>query len=145
MIFSKACEYGIKATLHIARSSMDGERASLKEIASEIGSPEAYTSKILQQLVRKNIIVSVKGASGGFIVDPRKLNRLMLEDIVTAIDGSFNENLCVLGMKSCSQKHPCPVHNQYKHIKSDIRAMLENTSLFEMCMELKQGHTCLNF
>src|SRR5689334_4877395 len=109
MIFSKACEYGIKATLHIARCSMDGERANLKDIASEMGSHEAYDSKILQQLVRRNIMVSVKGASGGFVVDPKKLNRLMLGDVVAAIDGSFNENICVLGMKACSQKHPCPV------------------------------------
>jgi Rrf2 family transcriptional regulator, iron-sulfur cluster assembly transcription factor len=145
MIFSKACEYGIKATIHIATHSLDGHRTSLREIASEIGSPEAYTSKILQQLVRSGIIISLKGASGGFVVEPRNLRRLMLEDIVAAIDGKFNENICVLGMKACSQKNPCPVHDQYKHIKSGIRAMLQNTSLYEMCIGLKEGHTCLNF
>lgn len=145
MIFSKACEYGIRATLHIALCSMEGNRASLRDISAEIGSPEAYTSKILQQLVRNGIINSVKGATGGFTVEARKLNRLMLEDVVAAIDGRFDNDICVMGMKACSQKHPCPMHDQYKHIKAGIRSMLQNTSLLEMCNGLKEGHTCLNF
>ena len=145
MIFSKACEYGIKATIFVAHRSHDGERASLKGISAEIGSPEAYTAKILQQLVKAGIITSIKGAMGGFEVNSQQMNKIMLEDIVRAIDGGFNDKICVLGLKECSQKHPCPVHDTYKHIKSSIRSMLQNTSLFEMSMGLKQGYTCLNF
>ena len=144
MIFSKACEYGVRAAIYIALRSEDGERTSLREVATEISSPEAFTSKILQALVRKGIVTSIKGAGGGFMIDPVLLNRLMLEDIVAAIDGPFDNDKCVLGMKSCSQKHPCPVHDQYKHIKAGIRAMLQNTSLYEMCRGLKKGLTCLN-
>lgn len=129
MIFSKACEYGIRATLHIALQSLEGERASLRDISAEISSPEAYTSKILQQLVKKGIITSVKGAAGGFTIESRKMNRVMLGDIVAAIDGKFNNDTCVLGMKACSQKHPCPVHDQYKHIKSGIRSMIDRKSV----------------
>ncbi len=145
MIFSKACEYGIRATIHIGLQAMDNRRSSLREIAAEIASPEAYTSKILQTLVRKGIVLSIKGAAGGFTIEKSRMHRLKLEDIVTAIDGGFNTNICVLGLKTCSQTHPCPVHDQYKHIKAGIRSMLENTSLYEMCAGLKEGTTCLNF
>jgi Rrf2 family protein len=144
MIFSKACEYGIRATIYIAMQSIDDRRASLKAISSEINSPEAFTAKILQMLVKSKIIDSVKGSMGGFVVNKRRMNRIMLEDIVTAIDGGFNEQICVLGLKACSQKHPCPVHHKYKHIKSDLRSMLQNTSLYEMSSGLKEGLTCLN-
>jgi Rrf2 family transcriptional regulator, iron-sulfur cluster assembly transcription factor len=145
MIFSKACEYGIRAAIYIAVNSLDDKRSSLKDIASEIGSPEAYTAKILQQLVKGGIIESVKGASGGFEIDSKTLNRIRLEDIVISIDGGFDETICVLGLKECSQKHPCPVHDKYKHIKSDLRSMLQNTTLREMSAGLKSGLTCLNF
>jgi Rrf2 family transcriptional regulator, iron-sulfur cluster assembly transcription factor len=144
MIFSKACEYGIRATIYIALQSIDDKRASLKDISSEIGSPEAYTAKILQMLVKSNVISSVKGSMGGFIVDKVRMNRIMLEDIVTAIDGGFNDKICVLGLKECSQKNPCPVHDKYKHIKSNLKSMLQNTSLYEMSYGLKEGLTCLN-
>ena len=68
-MFSKACEYGIKATIFIASNSYEKQRVSLKEIAKEIDSPEAFTAKILQNLVRHKIINSVKGAYGGFEIE----------------------------------------------------------------------------
>jgi Rrf2 family transcriptional regulator, iron-sulfur cluster assembly transcription factor len=145
MIFSKACEYGIRATVYIALNSLDEKRSSLRDISAEIGSPEAFTAKILQSLVKGGIINSIKGATGGFEVEPKKMNRVRLEDIVMAIDGGFNDKICVLGLKECSQKHPCPVHDKYKHIKSDLKSMLRKTTLREMSEGLKEGLTCLNF
>ena len=44
-MFSKACEYGIRAMVHIAMQSERGERTGLKEVAEAIDSPVAFTSK----------------------------------------------------------------------------------------------------
>lgn len=145
MIFSKACEYGIRATIYVALQSLDDNRANLKDISAEIKSPEAYTAKILQMLVKHKIVTSVKGAMGGFEIERKQMNKIRLEDIVIAIDGGFSDKICVLGLKSCSQKHPCPVHDKYKYIKSDLISMLQNTSLQEMAIGLKEGLTCLKF
>ena len=145
MIFSKACEYGIRATIFIGLRSLEGDRAGLRDISAEILSPEAYTAKILQLLVRHNLIRSVKGPSGGFDVDRSAMNRIRLQDVVMAIDGGFRENQCVLGMKACSQKNPCPVHDKYKHIKAALKSMLQDTSLLEMCESIREGNTVLKF
>lgn len=145
MIFSKACEYGIRAAIYVALQSLEGNRANLKDISSEIESPEAYTAKILQMLVKHKVITSVKGAMGGFEIEKKQMNKIRLEDIVIAIDGGFSDKICVLGLKTCSQKHPCPVHDKYKYIKSDLISMLQNTSLQEMTTGLKEGLTCLKF
>lgn len=145
MIFSKACEYGIRAASYVALQSLQGRRVNLKEISEEIESPEAFTAKILQLLVRNNIIESVKGAAGGFEVERKKMGRVRLLDIVKAIDGPFDENKCVLGLSRCSHLHPCPVHDKYKHIKAELQNMLQNTSLFEMSSDLKSGLACLKY
>lgn len=145
MIFSKACEYGIRAAVYIALQTLEENRPNLKDISAEIESPEAYTAKILQALVRNKIVISVKGAMGGFEIEPKKISRIRLQDIVIAIDGGFNHKICVLGLKECSQKHPCPVHDKYKHIKSDLISMMQNTSLHEMALGLQNGLTCLKF
>lgn len=89
-MFSKACEYSIRATLLIASRSAKGERTNLKLIADEIDSPEAFTAKILQQLVRSGIIKSVKGIQGGFEIPDKQLPRLRLCDVVKAVDGDGN-------------------------------------------------------
>lgn len=143
MIFSKACEYGIKAVVYVAEQSINKKRASLKGISKEIGSPEAFTAKILQKLVKHNIINSVKGSTGGFEADLKKIKKIKLIEIVIAIDGSLHEGKCVLGLNQCSELHPCPVHNKYKHIKKDIFAMLEKTTLAEMSTSVIEGLSCL--
>lgn len=143
MIFSKACEYGIRATIYVAQKSMNNERCSMKDISKEIGSPEAFTAKILQQLVKAGIITSVKGATGGFEIKVKSLKQIKLTDIIIAIDGEINEKICVLGLKKCSEDHPCPVHNKFKHIKKDLLAMVHNTNLAEMSKSVNAGLSCL--
>lgn len=142
-MFSKACEYGIRASIYIVLQSLEGKRANLKDISAEIESPEAYTAKILQLLAKENIITSVKGAWGGFEIEKKQMVRTRLQDIVTAIDGEFNDKICVLGLKECSHKNPCPVHDKYKHIKSDMMSMIENTTLYEMSQSISEGLACL--
>jgi len=143
MIFSKACEYGIRASVYIAQQSLNQKRSSLKDISREIDSPEAFTAKILQLLVRNEIISSVQGSTGGFEVELKKAKKIKLLDIVIAIDGGVNDKTCVLGLKKCSETKPCPVHNKYKHIKKDLMAMIETTSLAEMSMSVENGLSCL--
>jgi Rrf2 family iron-sulfur cluster assembly transcriptional regulator len=143
MNFTKACEYGIRATIYISQQSMIDSRASLKDISKEIDSPEAFTAKILQMLVKHNIITSVKGSMGGFQIDQKKIKKIKLADIVYAIDGESIDKICVIGLKKCSEIHPCPVHHKYKHIKKDFLAMLESTKLFEMSESINNGLTCL--
>lgn len=143
MIFSKACEYGIRATIYVAQKSLNQERCSMKDISKEIGSPEAFTAKILQKLVKADIIKSIKGATGGFEVGAKEMKKIKLADIVIAIDGDFNEKKCVLGLKKCSEDQPCPVHNTYKFIKKDVLSMIHHTSLFQMSNSVDAGLTCL--
>ncbi len=142
-MFSKASEYGIRSCIYIAKQSLLEKRASVKEITTEIDSPEAFTAKILQLLVKGEIIESVKGPSGGFKVDIDKMETIMLRDIVFAIDGEEIFNACGLGMRECSEKQPCPIHNQYKIIKNGIKEMLNTTNLLQLTSGLQNGMTFL--
>ena len=142
-MFSKACEYGIRATIHIATQSLEGRRSSLKDIATEINSPVAFTAKILQQLVRNGIIVSVQGAGGGFEIRRSEMDVIKLSQIVSAIDGDQIYRACGLGLKECNAKQPCPVHFKFKAIRDELRGMLEGTSILELALGLKDGATYL--
>ncbi len=143
MIFSKACEYGIRAAIYVAQKGLKDERCSLKDISEQVGSPEAFTAKILQKLVRAAVIKSNKGAAGGFGVDAAIVKKIKLADIIIAIDGSVNERHCALGLERCSEDEPCPVHNKFKHIKRDLVAMIYNTTLYEMAHNFDVGKAFL--
>lgn len=126
-MLTKACEYGIKAAVFLAQRSKEGFLSNVKEIAQAIDSPEAFTAKVLQLLVRSNLISSVRGVNGGFFIEKRTLKSLNLLQIVAAIDGEGLITNCFLGLTLCSDVNPCPMHDQYKHIKADIIDMLCNT------------------
>ena len=138
-MFSKTCEYGIRATLHIAHQSQLGSRVSLKDIAKAIDSPEAFTAKILQQLARNGIINSVKGPSGGFEISQEQLSRIKLSHIVYALDGDSIYRGCGLGLRECNEHKPCPVHNQFKAIRNELKVMLETTDIKGLADNLNEG------
>jgi Rrf2 family protein len=142
-MFSKACEYGIRATIYIAEQSLLDRKVSLKEVAESIESPIAYTSKILQKLSRNKIITSEKGPSGGFSIEKKELDNLKLGTIVFTIDGDNIYNGCGLGLKKCNEKMPCSVHNQFKIIRGELKKMLENTTLKSLAVDYEKGLTYL--
>ena len=143
IMFSKACEYGIRAAIYIAEQSLLDRKVSLREAAKAIDSPEAYTSKILQLLSRNKIINSGKGPTGGFSINKQDLDKVKLSTIVSAIDGDSIYNGCGLGLKKCNEKMPCPVHNQFKKVRDELKFMLENTSVKVLAMDHKGGMTFL--
>ncbi|WP_298894481.1 Rrf2 family transcriptional regulator [uncultured Psychroserpens sp.] len=142
-MFSKACQYGIKATIFIAINSLENRRVSPKEISKEIDSPQAFTAKILQALVKHNIINSVKGAYGGFEIDKENITSIKLSQIVSAIDGDAIYSGCGLGLKTCDESHPCPVHDKFKIVRTELKDMLENTNLEQLALDITSGTSFL--
>ena len=124
-MFSKTCEYAIRALIYIAQKSKDGSRVGIKDIASGIDSPEFFIAKILQDLSRNNFVQSAKGPNGGFYMDSVNLN-LSIANVVRKIDGDKLFSGCGLGLKECSETHPCPIHDDFKQIRKEIEIMLEN-------------------
>ena len=137
-MFSKSCEYAIKAMIFVAQKSKDENRIGVKEIANGIDAPEHFIAKILQDLGKKKLINSVKGPNGGFYMDKTNL-KSSISDIVKAIDGDGIYKDCVIGLKLCSEKNPCPVHFEYKEIKKNLITMLEESTIADFNEKLDTG------
>ncbi len=135
-MFSKACEYAIRATLRIAELTAADERATVKGVAASIGAPEAFTAKVLQQLVRDGHLGSMKGPGGGFVLTEARAKKLKLAAIVKSIDGEGVYTGCALGLPQCNDKKPCPLHAQFKEVRDRLRDLLESTSVFDVSMGL---------
>jgi Rrf2 family protein len=141
-MFSKACEYAIRASLYISVKSIDGSKLGIKEIAKEIDSPVHFTAKILQTLSREGIVSSVKGPNGGFYLDP-KAKPVSLNAIVKAIDGDNILHSCSLGLKECSDKFPCPIHQDIKTYKERLRKIMKEKTVQQLAHDLAKGKTFL--
>ncbi|MEY8847929.1 Rrf2 family transcriptional regulator [Psychroserpens sp. XS_ASV72] len=142
-MFSKACEYAIKACIFVAKSSMRNERVTPKQIADQINSPVAFTAKIMQDLVKSNLVASYRGAYGGFEIEQAKIAEISLSQIVEVIDGDKIYNGCGLGLDVCNENHPCPVHEQYKAIREDLKQLLKTTNLEQLAVGIETGDAFL--
>ena len=141
-MFSKTCEYAIRAMIFIAQKTKSGRRAGIKEIAGAIDAPEHFMAKILQELCRKGLLQSSKGPTGGFYQEEKR-SACSLADIVRAIDGNQLFKGCGLGLKECSEARPCPIHDQFKILREEIYNMLEGAKIGEFSKQLEKNLTFL--
>jgi Rrf2 family iron-sulfur cluster assembly transcriptional regulator len=137
-MFSKTCEYAIRAVIYIAAESAQGKITGMAELCKCVEVPEPYTAKILQTLTRKQLVSSKKGLNGGFFMDKSQSGKKLI-DIVLAIDGDSLFEGCGLGLKQCSDSAPCPLHFKFKRIRSNLKMVMEKTSIAQMAGELKKG------
>jgi Rrf2 family protein len=141
-MFSKTCEYAIRAMIYIAQKSRDGSKIGIREIAKGIDSPEHFIAKILQDLSRKGLIQSLKGPNGGFYMDSAARN-ISLAAIVIAVDGDKLFHGCGLGLKQCSETKPCPIHHEFSVVRKGLFTMLENAAIGAFTEELEKNLTFL--
>ena len=87
MKISRAASYGIHAVVFIAKQNDNGQVLA-KTIAKRYKLPLESLLKVLQQLVRAQILRSTRGPSGGFQMG-KSPERISLADIIVAADGPF--------------------------------------------------------
>ena len=138
-MFSKSCEYGIRASIYVAKQSLKDRKVSQTKIAKSIDSPVAFTAKILQKLTKRNVLRSTKGPNGGFFLDPKDLDDVKLWNVILAIDGDGLLEDRSLGFRKCNAFKPCPLHHSFVKIRAEIRETLEGTSLRFLAEEVSDG------
>ncbi|MES2063761.1 MAG: Rrf2 family transcriptional regulator [Bacteroidota bacterium] len=137
-MFSKTCEYAMRAVFLIAHRTANGGRVGIKDIAASIDSPEHFLAKILQDLSKRGIIQSAKGPHGGFYLDKKNLER-PLADVVEAVDGSSIFTGCGLGLEECSSERPCPLHNDFMKVRNQLQKILTSVTIGQFNEELNLG------
>ncbi len=137
-MLSKACQYAIKSLIFLA-NQQNGSKVPLKDIAHQIGSPPAFTSKILQQLVGAGMIISSKGGHGGFELTEEAYNKVTLGDVIDIMDGKELSQGCFLGLPECSCLNPCPLHKEYSEIKKKLNQRLFSITLHDLLIKNKDG------
>ena len=142
-MFSTSCHYGLQAMLYIAMYSSNDKNVGLTEIADNQEIPKHFLSKILQELVKNELIDSMKGPNGGFKLR-KSADEIALIQIIEAIDGMGVFTQCGIGFKKCSDSHPCPIHHDFKKVRDKVQDLFENKTLKKLIEEVEQGDSIIN-
>ncbi|MBZ4675449.1 MAG: Rrf2 family transcriptional regulator [Anaerophaga sp.] len=131
-MLSTTCKYAVRAIIFIGMKGSKENRANARIIASELGIPMQFLSKILQIFVRKGLLKSFKGPTGGFYL-AKDSNDITLFDIVEIIDGPGFFETCLIGTGPCQssthKKERCPVHDSYSAIRSEVVKYFKSESI----------------
>lgn len=138
-MFSKATEYALRATIFLAQKSSGENKLGIEEISRAIDSPKSFTAKILQLLTKNNQVVSsVPGPHGGYYISPIA-KKLPVRAVLQAMGEDEILEKCVMGLKLCSEKEPCPMHAQYKLIKAQLISLFTTKNIQQLADEIKEG------
>jgi Rrf2 family protein len=134
VLYSKTAQYSIQSMLFIAANQTDSN-ILVRDIAKELSLPASFLSKILQSLSRYGFLNSVKGPRGGFSLSERGA-AATIQQLVEVIDGPMDFDMCIAGFSPCNTENACPLHDQWKRIREDIRDLVGKKSITKLAVDL---------
>jgi len=141
-MLSHTCKTAVKTVIYLASKFESGEKTGILEIAQYLNASEHTVGKLLQSLVKQEIIKSLKGPSGGFFITKKQLSQPII-NIVEAIDGKEIFKQCALGLSKCSSAHPCPIHNDYKVARDILENLFKTKKVIDLFGPVNNGLTYL--
>jgi Rrf2 family protein len=128
MLFTVATGYALQA---LASMPEDGSFAMAKDIAESLKLPAPYLAKILQSLARAGILESVRGPKGGFRL-ARPAHRVTVGEVLVAMEGEGSLDRCVMGFPQCDSENPCPMHDAWSAVKTQVDDSMTGTTLRDL-------------
>ncbi|BCB96524.1 Rrf2 family transcriptional regulator [Dissulfurispira thermophila] len=122
MEITRETDYAIRCVLYL--SERPDDVVMVEEIAKAKSIPKSFLSKILQKLVKADIVKSYRGVKGGFQIakSPKQINLL---DVIEAVDGVVAMNRCAIDRKFCNLSHNCSIHPIWVELKKEVEKTLK--------------------
>jgi Rrf2 family protein len=136
--FSAKAEYGVRLMIELGRH--DGQQAvSLKAIAEAESLPLAYLEQVVAQLKSADLVVSSRGAHGGYKLSRPAAENAMAQ-VVTALEGPIAPMDCFGGDAArhvaCSHEidkgNGCATKLLWTRVQGGVLKALQNTTLEEL-------------
>jgi FeS assembly SUF system regulator len=125
---SRLTDYAVVALVRLGRA--EGVETS-PGIAAAIGIPEPTVAKVLKALTNSGLVVSTRGAHGGYRLS-RPLAAIAVAEVIVAIDGPIALTSCVDGAVGCESQSLCPVAGRWDPVNDAIRDALTGITLADM-------------
>ena len=137
---SKLTDY---ATVILSYMAKDSEKMNpSQEISGITGIALPTVSKILKILVKAKIVISTRGAKGGYLLarSPRKIT---VASIISALEGPIALTECTVSHQGCEQASGCCIQGNWGLINQKIVDTLESVTLADMLLPVKQPNEVL--
>jgi len=136
---SRLSDYGIVLMAHLAGLDRDDPHAA-REIAGAAGLPLPVASKLLKALAREGLLVSHRGAKGGYTL-ARRPEEISTAQMITALEGPIGLTECTVHPGECAQESSCHVREPWQRINDVVRTALSEVSLADLAQPPRGAQT----
>jgi Rrf2 family protein len=132
-VLNKNTDYAVRALLSLAGSQ--GVYMSAKTIATDQDIPYQFLRRILQELIRHELVVSREGASGGFMLK-RDPDGIGLRELIEIFQGPVQVSECLFRKKLCVNRARCVLRHQILRIEQVVRDEFEKITIGSLLRDL---------
>ena len=134
---SRLADYGVVLACQMAVKADCCHNAF--DLAAATGLPAPTVSKLLAALARAGVLVSQRGAKGGYRL-ARPPGAITAADIVSAVDGPIALTVCIEhGAGACDVESLCPSRSGWRRINDAVRNAMKSVSLAELAFPVPAG------
>ncbi len=125
-LITRDTDYALRAVCFIAKAK--NKVVSVTELVDKLKIPRPFLRKLLQVLNKEGVLVSHKGAGGGFLL-ARLANKIFLLDLVTIFQGKLRLNECLLKKMPCPNTGSCILRKKINNIEQYVISQLKEITL----------------
>lgn len=126
---NKLTDYAVVVLVDMARN---GRVRAAQQIACDTGVPLPTVAKIMKALVRGSLVVSHRGAAGGYGL-ARPAEEISVADMIQALEGPIALTACVeAGEDACGLERLCPMRGHWTAVNGKVEDALRTVTLAEM-------------
>ena len=133
MQISRRVDYGLRAVVYLSSLNPD-QCCSITEIAKRQGVPRKFLEKIFQDLLRKGLITSRRGACGGYAL-ARAAEAINFNQVIEALQGPIAVNASLHQHLSCDQLAHCTMLGVWAEVQRKVTEIFTQTTI----ADLRQG------
>lgn len=123
---SKLADYGTVVMVYLAKRS--NALCNARDIALHTHVSVPMVSKLLKRLTAAGLLISVRGASGGYRLQ-REAVDITVAQIIYALEEQRGLTECSLENNECSLQDVCHIQGNWRLISRAIETALDNVSL----------------
>ena len=137
MRLSTKAQYAVRALVDLSLHS-GGKPVALREISRREDIPLNYLEQLFLRLKNGQIIESVRGPRGGYIL-ARSSSLIRISEIVATVEEPLNPVSCLDENEGpCSRGARCVTHNVWKGLGERIRGFLDSVNLEDLTREARE-------
>jgi len=125
----KLTDYAIAVMGQLTREE---SAISAHVLAGKTGIPEPTVAKVLKLLSKEDLVISERGAAGGYRL-AKTADDISIGAIITAMEGPIALVACVDGQdENCNMSGTCPTKGKWSRVNDAIKLALESVKLKDM-------------